>query len=264
MVMNLPVTGAINKKDSPLLISRSKYIRADANHRRPLGDGSLVVMAHAHGKMLAPLMTAGEEGVPGCTEAMKSGALCANIVGGRRYRHQTGEHEARQQGNGLSQFSERIDADPGLARLIADIYLQQDVQRGQGSGALLVQTPGDLETVDTVHPVEALGDGAGFVGLDGANEMPVDVEIRQRFLLGQRLLQVVLTERFLSCIPGFADLFRPVSFADGNEADVAFWTPVFLFKLRDAQANFFQIFWYGRGHIFLLKPTIRRLSESPD
>lgn len=228
-------------------------MRPYANHRRPFGDGRLVVVAHAHGKMPALVMALRQEGVARFTQAPKRLALFGNIVHGRGYGHQAGEHQARQQGNGLGQYIKLIDADPGLALLSADIYLQQDVERGQGSRTLFVQTPGDLEAVDTVNPVEMFGDGAGFVGLDGPDEMPVDVEIRQGFLLGQRLLQVVFTERFLPCIPGLADHFRPVSFADGNEADVAFGTPVFLFKLRDAQANFFQIFWYARGHIFLLK-----------
>ena len=64
--------------------------------------------------------------------------------------------------------------DAALAVLPLEVDLQADLQRRQAGGTGLAQTPRDLEPVDAVHPVEALGDEAGLVALDRSDEMPLD------------------------------------------------------------------------------------------
>ena len=85
--------------------------------------------------------------------------------------------------------------DAGLLRFDVDVDLYADVEDVPGGG---VQTARDLRSVNGVHPLEVVGDVAGLVGLDGTDEVPDDVEVRQRGDLGGRFLDVVLAELALS------------------------------------------------------------------
>ena len=49
---------------------------------------------------------------------------------------------------------------------------RQTFSGGAWKRPLRRQALGDLQPVDAVHPVEVLGDRAGLVGLDAADEVP--------------------------------------------------------------------------------------------
>jgi hypothetical protein len=55
------------------------------------------------------------------------------------------------------------------------------------AAARLGQPLSDLQPVDAMHPGEMLGDGAGLVALQGADEMPFEPEAGQRLDLRQPL-----------------------------------------------------------------------------
>ena len=64
--------------------------------------------------------------------------------------------------------------------------------------ALLAQALGDLQTVNTMNPVEAFCQWAGFVGLNRADEMPDDSQMAQCFLFGDGFLQIIFAKVPLS------------------------------------------------------------------
>lgn len=86
-------------------------------------------------------------------------------------------------------------SDTGLLRFGVDVDLHADVDYVPGGG---VQAARDLRPVHGVHPLEVIGDVPGLVGLDGADEVPNNVQVREGGDLGGRFLDVVLTELALS------------------------------------------------------------------
>ena len=88
---------------------------------------------------------------------------------------------------------------------------------GGGGG---VEALGDLEGVDGVDGVKELGGAGGFVGLQGADEVEVEVGKKGEvlgFLL--KLLHAVFAEETLAGGVGVEDDLDGVDFADGHEGD---------------------------------------------
>ena len=86
--------------------------------------------------------------------------------------------------------------DAGLVRFRIDVDLDADVERALGGG---VQAGRDLGAIDGVNPLEMPRQVPGLVRLDGTDEVPHDLEIRQRGDLRQGLLDVVFAELALAC-----------------------------------------------------------------
>src|SRR6056297_4203124 len=83
---------------------------------------------------------------------------------------------------------------PGLLRFAIDVDLQQHVQRYQVIRTLLAQPANDLGPIRALNPVEALGNRTRLVGLDRADEMPLESRSAQLILLGAGLIEIVLAE----------------------------------------------------------------------
>jgi hypothetical protein len=84
---------------------------------------------------------------------------------------------------------------------------------------LFAEPAGDFQPVDAVYPGKPGRNLAGFVGLNGADKVPVDtLEIGQRGLLVERLLQVIFTEGGLPCGHRFAQFARRAGLADCQQA----------------------------------------------
>ena len=108
-----------------------------------------------------------------------------------------------------------------LAGLAADVHLQADLQGRQFGRALRREPLGDLQTLDAVHPVEGSRDLARLVGLQRADQVPLDAraQIGQRPHLGERLLHVVLAEGALPGVVRLAQRGRVEGLADGEQRD---------------------------------------------
>ena len=144
--------------------------------------------------------------------------------------YQAAQRQARQLGDRAGQRRQRVGGEPALAVLVADIDLQQHVQRRQVVRTLLVQAPRDAFAVDGMHPVEMTRDVGGLVALDGTDEMPRNVEPGEFVLFRACLLQVILAEGPLAAVVDGADQRRRMTLADGNEADAAGFAPVTAFE----------------------------------
>lgn len=84
----------------------------------------------------------------------------------------------------------------------------------------------------------AFGNRAGFVGLDVADDVPVDVgAIGELFGFVLPFLDVVFAKMVLSVLVEFADGFGGKGFADGNELDAVFGALGLVFGGADLGEN---------------------------
>ena len=58
---------------------------------------------------------------------------------------------------------------------------------------LLGEPAGDTQAIHALHPMKAFGNRAGLVGLDAADEVPLQVEVSE-LVSGQRSLEDVFIE----------------------------------------------------------------------
>ena len=66
-----------------------------------------------------------------------------------------------------------------------------------------------------MHPIEVLGDGLGLIGLDGAYEVPANIQLSVLMNFPQGLLQVTLAKVALAAGVDSADVGRRSGLADG-------------------------------------------------
>jgi hypothetical protein len=177
--------------------ARSEDSRPDAHAGRAFPDRDLEISAHSH-RELAGHDAGGLE--PARTVAQPP-EVPPRDVGGRvrrRNRHQATQAKPWKI---LHLPGERFElgfGDPAAAGVASLINLQEDVQRRRVMRTLLIQACSNLQSIDRVHPAEALGDGAGLVRLNTAYEVPLDGESGESVHLVERLLHVALAEMALS------------------------------------------------------------------
>ena len=70
-------------------------------------------------------------------------------------------------------------SDTAFAVFIVDIDLNAHLERRQVGGPLLTQAAGNFFSINGMHPVKVFGDVAGFVRLNGANEVPRERQITE-------------------------------------------------------------------------------------
>ena len=86
------------------------------------------------------------------------------------------------------------------------------------SRTLVVQALGDFQSVHRMHPIKMFRNQSGFVGLDGADEMPLHIiQMCQCQLLVQCFLQVIFTKGALTRRIGFGHRCGRLGFADGDQ-----------------------------------------------
>ena len=86
------------------------------------------------------------------------------------------------------------------------------------------QPLGDLQPIHGVHPVEVPCDRLRLVALNAADEVPAQLEVRERLNLYQCFLQIVLAKVPLSCGGGGTDGFLTVALGDGDQRQ-RLWIP---------------------------------------
>src|SRR5690606_31420895 len=123
-----------------------------------------------------------------------------------------------RQGRGL------LRRNAALAGFAADIHLHTDLQGRQMFRALRRKTLGDLETVYRVDPGEVLRHLACLVALQGADEMPFEIEIGQRLDLGHAFLHVVLAEGALAAARRLTHIGGRPGLGNGQETRLL-WRP---------------------------------------
>ena len=145
----------------------------------------------------------------------------------------------------------------GFGGLVAELDFEQD---GQGPGAFgggLVQALGEAEGVDAVDGVEQLSSFGGFVGLQMADEVHVEVgeaEFAEACVLGFEFLDAVFAEEGHAGGSGFHHGFGGMDFRNRHEADVAWWTAGMGGRGGDAVLNLGESFSEA-GHVFMVAGT---------
>jgi hypothetical protein len=145
--------------------------------------------------------------------------LLAEIVGGRRDRHQSAQP---QPGKGRDKFRQGFH--PGrfraaLARLVAYSYLNAYVQGWSVKGSLVVESAGDFFPVHGLYPLKPGGNLAGLVGLQATDEMPLEGQVVGRVHFGERLLNEILAEPALTAIGGLTNCLDWLRFADCQQSN---------------------------------------------
>jgi len=100
---------------------------------------------------------------------------------------------------------------------LVDVDLQADIQGRQGFRPLRAQSLGDFSPVHAVDPGKMLGDAPGLVGLNRADEMPLQFQRRQFSPLSQGFLQIVFPEAGLARCRHGGDGRGRLRFADRQQ-----------------------------------------------
>lgn len=139
----------------------------------------------------------------------------------RRDAHQALEGQAKAAAFG-DQGVRVVNGAARLLILVTGVYLNEEVGartsllRDAGDGA------GEFGAVDGVDGVEQLHRGAGFVGLQGADQVEVDVvkALAKGGPFALRLLHPVFTEDAMALFQHGLDPVQGLDLADGNQVDV--------------------------------------------
>ena len=70
-----------------------------------------------------------------------------------------------------------VEFDACFAVLVIEIDLNAGVQWFSSARALFAQTCCYLESINAVYPIEGFSNAARFIGLNGTDKMPVDLQI---------------------------------------------------------------------------------------
>ena len=92
-----------------------------------------------------------------------------------RQAHESPQAQSWKCGNGQCELRQGSWRDARLARLVIDVHLDAQVQRFDARRPLLTQSFGNLQSVDSVNPVEVLGHSTRFVGLQVTDKVPDQV-----------------------------------------------------------------------------------------
>lgn len=177
------------------VVARAEDRGADTHDCRAFGDRGLEIVRHAHRQRIEREPARAQLLEERMQRAMRR-AFRFGVGFGFGNRHQAAQPQRGQRGDRAREPGRIRRRDAALRRLAADVHLHADVQRRQVRGALLGQALRDLQPVDRMHPVEALGDGARLVRLQRADEMPLELgaQVGERADLVDRFLHVVLAE----------------------------------------------------------------------
>ncbi len=89
--------------------------------------------------------------------------------------HHAAQLQAGQGGDGQRQRQRFCRQGAGFVGTAVNVDLQTHLQRRQMRRALLGQTLGNFEAIDAVYPIKVLGHRAGFVALQRANAVPLQI-----------------------------------------------------------------------------------------
>jgi hypothetical protein len=101
---------------------------------------------------------------------------------------QAAQLESGQAGHGGGKLRQRNRRYAALAGLRHERYLDANVERRGVKGPLLRQPPRHTEAIHALHPVEAFGNGSSLVGLDAADEVPIELQVGELVHFDLRLL----------------------------------------------------------------------------
>jgi hypothetical protein len=137
-------------------------------------------------------MSGSKELVPQFPERPKEKALSPGVIFRPGYGHEAAKLKPGQIFDGTAQLCHVIRHNPAMSRVTVDTNLHAYVQFGQPVRPLLAEAPGDPVRAYGLNPAEIPGDLPGLVGLDPADEMPLDRRVALRHLV-QRFLHVIFS-----------------------------------------------------------------------
>src|SRR3954470_15080251 len=186
-------------------------------------DGDLEVVAHAHREPAGKALPLGPGGKV-VAQLAEPGEPGAGIFGGlsrRRYGHQARDAQVWERRQGADGVREPLRDETVLALLVAQIDLQEAVERLAARGGLAVEGLGDLRPVDGVDGPEQLDRRPDLVALQRTDQVPLDLLDVQLAVLGDGLLHPVLAEDAQAGRPGFGHQSRGLSLARAHQGDAA-------------------------------------------
>ena len=159
----------------------------------------------------------------------------------RRNRHQAAQPHAGQLFDFRGERFERIGLHARLRFLAVDIDFNKKVEGRKILRTLLGQAPGNPFTVNRLHPVEALGNAARFIGLKRPDEMPFERELRMVLAkpihLGAPFLSVVFAECAGAELRALEKRLRAEGLPDSKKRHVAGAPPGLLLRLMELLNN---------------------------
>ena len=106
----------------------------------------------------------------------------------------------------------------GFGGIVTGVELKQDTQAAAPLGRRAIEERQQLETVDTLHPVELRPGEQGLVRLQMTDEFPADRGGAERFFV-QALLHAVFADRRQSIPGGVFDRGRRMRLGDRQQFD---------------------------------------------
>ncbi len=151
-------------------------------------------------------------GLPQCYQ------LTLVIADRLRNHHQSAQTQPRQLGDLGRQVQGLIGVNARLGQPAVHIGLQTHLQRRQMRWALIAESLGNLQPVNSVYPVKMLGNQPAFVALDRADAMPLNGQIPQSGDFVDRLLDIVFTKPGLPSCKGLAHRLGTPGFGNRQQS----------------------------------------------
>ena len=170
-------------------------------------------------------MAVAAQGIQEFAEIAVGRALLGDVVGRPGNGHQSAQTQTGQPRHMCGQPRKFVRRHPRLAWFLTELDLETDLQRRQVRRAKPVQAVRQACTIQTVQPVEALGDVPAFVGLQRADEMPDQRWISQRVHFFQRLFEIALAELTLASTTQVLDCGDGLSLGYRQQPDQG-WIPL--------------------------------------
>ena len=175
-------------------------------------------MRHAHRQRVEPRSEVGLQQFETAFQLHEIAAYRRAVVGIGGNAHHAPHADVRHTGKRgradiLHQFG-HIPACLGL--LLGDVDLQEDFERPAALGRLALDRLGQPRAVDRMDQRDERGDVFDLVGLQVADQVPLDV-LGQGFVFFAQFLRAALAENAVAGVVGRADRLRRVGFRHGDQ-----------------------------------------------
>src|SRR5690625_6933171 len=144
------------------LVTRAEQGGAHPHHGGAFGNGCFQVARHAGRKRIdsRTAFTTLDEQIMQAAKAPALFILAVLLFGNG---HQPSQSQARAGGDEICQLANLVRAAGRRLRLILHLHLGNVVRAARAFGALVIQPPGDANTINGMHPVKMPGRCAGLV-----------------------------------------------------------------------------------------------------
>ncbi len=148
--------------------------------------------------------------------ARNQGRDCSGASAGRRHRHEPDDFQRSKLGEVLERARKIRRSESVLGGFTGDVHFEEARDRASGAGRLLIEGFGQAQPIDRVDGGEGRHRGAGLVGLQRPDEVPLDAGRREGDLR-QRLLHAALAEHGDAGGEGGGDQLGRLLLAGGDQ-----------------------------------------------